>query len=232
MAIEIDQYLVTDAAAGKSRALRAIIGACYPAACRISIALVGDTTRGLAIVKQLVSQSMKAAEQWEDPSSPMRWFVHHAVLNARQAGAVEGDILLAYATAKQLPYVAFMRGLRKLPRQQIEAIILHYGEAMDDRQLAVAMDCSTVAASQHLQAAELSLKQISGDEFAERCRDLKVMYDGLSPDPGAVFLYVADRVNAYVRPRVAAKWIRRAMIAIVVAVATYCAWMAFEYMSR
>jgi len=231
MSVPIDQDLVDEAAAGKSRGLRIIVGACYPAACRISIALAGDTNMGLEIVKQLVTQSMKAAERWEDPADPMRWFAHHAVLNARQAGPAAGDPLLVYATGKQLPYVAFVRALRKLPRQQIEAIVLHYGETMDERHLATAMDCSTTAAATHLQAAEESLRLVCGADFEQRCRDFKSMYDALSPDPQAVFAYVTDRVKAYVGPRNRLRWLRRTAVIFAIAAAAYCARLAFIYMS-
>src|SRR5262249_52624125 len=130
-----------------------------------------------------------------DAAAPWRWFLHHGILNLRRRGPSPGpDPLVQYSADKQVPFVAFVTALRKLPQQQIEAFILRHGESMKDRELAVAMDCSVTAATTHLAAAEGSLNLVAGSDFGARLADFRTAYDNLSPDPESVKRYVAERV--------------------------------------
>jgi DNA-directed RNA polymerase specialized sigma24 family protein len=199
---------------------------------RIAIAVSGDTARGLLLVKDLVGRSMGAAARWQDVSAPARWFMHHTILNIREHPIVcQTDPLLQYAAGKAIPYAAFLRALRKLPPQQIEAFILSHGERLDERQLAVAMDCSTTAAGNHLLAAEQMLKTVASDGYADRLVEFEKAYANLSPDEEQVRQYIAARVRSYTVPRKTVRWVKRAVIAVVILAIVYAAWWALVYMS-
>lgn len=234
--VEIEEAVVHRASGGDTAALSAVICACYPSVCRIAIAIGGDTERGLALVHELVRQSIRASEQWQDAAAPWRWFVHHAILNLRRNSTLAAsDPLVQYSADKELPFVSFIRAVRKLPPQQTEAFILHHGEQFDARRLAVAMDCSTTAAANHLSAASAELKLVAAGEFDARLADFRTAYGNLSPDPEQVRTYVLSNVKARVLPRKALRW-TKGLVAIAVAIVVvlliaYAAWKALGYMS-
>ena len=232
MPIELTEDLVDDARLGKAGALSDVIIACYPPLCRIAMTLAGDAKRGLAIVQELVRGSLAASESWNEPSAPWRWFLHHCILNVRRLGPSPGpDPLVQYSADKQVAFVAFITALRKLPPQQVEAFVLHHGEKMKDRELAVAMDCSTTAATNHLAAANDTLKLVAAGSFDARVIDFRAAYENLSPDPEAVKRYVTERVaTKVVRRRTG--WIVKLVVWLVVLGAiAYALYRAFNYMS-
>jgi len=232
MKIDLDPNVVYDASQSDAAALTAVLCACYPTMARIAIAISGDTARGLLLVKDLVGKSLTAAPKWQDESAPGRWFMHHTILNIRQHPVVcKTDPLLQYAAGKELPYTAFLRALRKLPPQQIEAFILHHGEQLDERQLAVAMDCSTTAAANHLSVAEQTLKTVASEGFGERLEEFKKAYENLSPDADQVQQYISARVRNYIVPIKTVRWVKRIVVSAVIVAIGYGAWRAFVYMS-
>jgi len=233
MKVELDQELVYEASQGSAAALTMVVCAYYPSMARIAVALSGDTGRGLGIVKNLVGQAMVAAPKWQDESAPGRWFMHHTILTMREhpAPAITTDPLLQYAVGKELSYTAFLRALRKLPPQQIEAFVLSHGEGLDERKLAIAMDCSTTAAGNHLSAANDSLKLVTAAAFNDRMAEFKKAYENLTPDAEQVQMYISSRVRGYTVARTTGrtlKWLGYACILVVIA---YALWQAWQYMS-
>ncbi len=208
--IEIDELIVQQAAQGDNAALSDILCRCYPAVCRICVALTGDTQRGLTLVSELVRQSITACERWQDGAAPWRWFVHHAVLNVRRFPLPERrhEPLTPSATRDDLPFVAFVMAIRKLPPQQAEAFILHHGESLDRRPLAIAMDCSTTAAANHLAAAEEQLRLAAAEGYAKQLAKFRQAYDNLSPDPEQVRRYVLANVRRQTLGRRTWRWIK------------------------
>src|SRR3569623_1349805 len=187
MNLDLDPDLVHAASQGSADALTTVLAACYPTMARVAIAVSGDTGRGLLLVKELVGLAMTAAPKWQEETAPARWFMHHTILNLRQHPIVcKTDPLLQYAAGKEIPYTAYLRALRKLPPQQVEAFILTHGEGLDNRRLAIAMDCSTTAAANHLTAAEDMLKTVAAAEYGERVTEFKKAYANLSPDAAQV----------------------------------------------
>ena len=85
--------------------------------------------------------------------------------------------------------------------QQREAFILHYGERQNSRYLAVAMDCSTEAAANHLKAATDSLRAIAGPEFGPFTAQLAHCYTRLTPSEQLVLPSIKSVVRRYVWPR-------------------------------
>ncbi len=232
MKIELDPDVVYAASTGKSDALSAILCTMYPFVSRIAIAVSGGTETGLGLVKVLLNRSLEAAPKWQDESAPWRWFIHHLILGLRERPTPKGvDPLLQFAAGKDVPYAAFLKAIRKLPPQQIEAFVLRHGEGMDDRQLAIAMDCSVTAATNHLTAAEGVLKLVASDGFGQRMEEFKAAYNNLSPDPERVKQYITALVRNYVVPRTAARWGRRAITAMILIGIAYALYRAFLYMS-
>jgi DNA-directed RNA polymerase specialized sigma24 family protein len=232
MPIELSEDLVDDARRGKPAALSAVIATCYPPLCRIAIALAADAKKGLEIVEDLVRGSLAASEDWTDAGAPWRWFLHHGILNLRRRGTSTGpDPLVQYSADKQVPFVAFVTALRKLPQQQVEAFILRHGESMKDRELAVAMDCSVTAATNHLSAAEGSLKLVAANEFDARLADFRTAYENLSPDPESVKRYVAERVATKTVRRRTGRIVKLVVWLVILIAIAYGLWRAFKYMS-
>jgi DNA-directed RNA polymerase specialized sigma24 family protein len=233
MKVELDPNLVYEASQGSATALTTVLCACYPTMARIAVALSGDTGRGLGIVKNLVGQAMVAAPKWQDESAPDRWFMHHTILTLREhpAPAITTDPLLQYAAGKELPYTAFLRAIRKLPPQQIEAFVLSNGEGLDERKLAIAMDCSTTAARNHLSAANESLKLVTAAAFGDRMAEFKKAYENLTPDAGQVQMYISSRVRGYTVARTTGRTLKWLVYACVVGVIGFALWRAWLYMS-
>lgn len=232
MPIELSEELVEDARAGKTDALATVIIACYPALCRIAIAVAGDAKRGLDLVEELVRGSLVASEGWNEPTAPWRWFLHHAILNLRRLPPSPGpDPLVQYSADKQVPFVAFVAALRKLPPQQQEAFILRHGERMAERELAIAMDCSVTAAVNHMLAAQNALKLVAGNEIDQRMAEFRTAYDNLSPDPETVKQYVTARVQARTKHKRTWNLFKLIIWAIALAAVGYGLYRAFRYMS-
>src|SRR5690606_34348027 len=136
---------------------------------RMAVALTGREEIGQRVVTAVMRQAMRRMPRWENEGDPQRWFHHHTVLMSRQAHKPEpspmDDVLVETAGELSPQYVAFVRAIRGLPAQQREAVILHDGEQLDARALAVAMDCSTEAASNHLTIGRRELLPAAGDEL-------------------------------------------------------------------
>src|SRR4029434_6349861 len=117
--------------------------------------------------------------------APSRWFQHHTVLATRRAAkhqpALANDVRVRTRETRNAAYPAFVRSIRMLPLQQREAFILHHGERMNSRYLAVAMDCSTDAASNHLRTATTPLRTIGGEFFDEFVHQMARCYARTTP---------------------------------------------------
>src|SRR5436190_20123545 len=149
-------------------AVEALLATYYPIVYRIAYSLTGREDVGRGVVRFVFNQSLKVLPKWDRDGAPQRWFTHHTVLTTRRADRYEPepakDVLVKPFGKPPADYVAFIRALRALPQQQREAFLLTQGEGFDLRALAVAMDCSTEAAGNHLKAATDMLRTISGAE--------------------------------------------------------------------
>jgi DNA-directed RNA polymerase specialized sigma24 family protein len=232
MPIELSEELVDNAREGRAEALSDVIIACYPPLVRISMTLAGDAKRGLDLVQGLVRGSLVASENWNEPTAPWRWFLHHAILNLRRLPPSPGpDPLVQYSADKEVPFVAFVSALRKLPPQQQEAFILRQGEKMSERELAVAMDCSVTAAVNHLLAAQDALELVAAEGIDQRMAEFRTAYDNLSPDPAAVKQYVMSRVQSRTAKKRTKGLFKVIVWVIVLAVVGYGLYRVFKYMS-
>ena len=193
----------------KRAAVERIVASVYPGVYRVAHGLLGREDAAAGVIRYIVTRSLSLLPSWRDEDEAKRWFMHHAVLTARRAVRHEAsgadDALVRSAAAvpggADAPYVAFVRALRGLPQQQKEAIVLHLGEHLNERYLAVAMDCSTHAAETHLAAGMKQLESMAGDPFGPVSKKLSAAYSSLGPGEQAVAPVVRKIVGRVLWPR-------------------------------
>lgn len=216
--MQLTAEILADARDLKSKALETLFTAGYAPARRIAHALSGDARIGKAVAEVMIRRSLKLLPRWQDPSTPENWFYHHAVLTTRGVNAPPPDphadpLVVHSPAATDLAYLAFIRALRHLPPQQREAFILHHGERLNPRILGVAMDCSTQAASTHLQAATEALNAVTEGKAEKLGATLTRAYAAMQnaePEPAA-------NVRIHVRRIRQRLWLQRAIgVAIIV----------------
>src|SRR4051812_35090482 len=157
----VDDELLDRARRFDRAAIEAIFAENYPAVSRIAMGLSGRTDVGMGVTRFVIKRALHALPSWKDEDAPQRWFLHHTIITTRRAAKHQpdktNDTLIADPRAAAPEYVAFIRALRSLPFQQREAFLLHHGERLNERWSAVTMDCSVIAASNHLNAATATL---------------------------------------------------------------------------
>jgi DNA-directed RNA polymerase specialized sigma24 family protein len=185
--MELSDEIVRRAARYHRGEVEQMLGAFYPQVFRLSHALCGSPAAGDRAVRIVMNRSLHAIAHWKSAMQGANWFLHQTVFVSRtwtrkaSSAANADDVLLAPPPPTEPAYSAFIKALRGLPFQQIEAFILTYGEQADPRKLAVAMDCSTEAAANHLAAANRELSAIAGDQFQQCKSRLLAAYTRLSP---------------------------------------------------
>lgn len=206
-------------------AVVALLESYAPLVHRLAHALCGDARTGNVIAQTVMRRALRVLPRWRDEAEADRWFYHYTVLETRGApqpppGAI--DPLLAASARNDAPFVALLRAVRALPPQQREAILLHHGEHLNPRYLAVAMDCSAEAAANHLRIATLGLRQLVGtDAAAPLLNELGAAYQRLSPDLSGVGPAIRREVRRFLVPR----RVRRIVILLLLLV---IAWAIFR----
>lgn len=163
-------------------AVEALFATAYPTVMRIARALSGRDDVADGIVHFVMVTAVRVLPGWRDGTGAERWFLHHTILTSRRVTghepAAQADLLAAGADPVM---VAFVRALRRLPQQQREAVLLHFGEHLNARYLGVAMDCSADAAEAHLEAGRGALREVGGAEFEALLARLVTAYARLTP---------------------------------------------------
>ena len=208
-------------------AVETVLRAHYPRVCRIALALCGREAGGKEAVGTVMRQSLRTLPWWSNENEASNWFLHHTILTSRElAGptpdASEDCLVLGLKTPPP-EHIAFVKALRLLPAQQREAFLLLRAEHLDPRQAAVAMDCSTGAAANHLIAANKTLSAIAADTFDARVAELVRVYASLTPP---VDLIVGDigRIARQLRRRRLAKMFRRVFLLAIIAAVAWTIW--------
>jgi len=183
-------------------AIERVLTVRYATVYRMAYALAGRADVGGAVVRALMSQSLRIWHRWDADGPPPRWFEHHTILVQRRLRRrVSGDPradTLATADGDDAPqYLAVLRALRRLPFQQREAFILHYGGRFDLRRLAQDMDCSMDAASLHLSGAINAMRALAGAAFDDAVARLASAYDALLPSSQLYLRLIRRRVRRY-----------------------------------
>jgi DNA-directed RNA polymerase specialized sigma24 family protein len=177
--------LVAAARKGKRDAVVELLALHYPMVWRMTTGLTGRADVGRGAAKFVMQRSLKVLHNWKDETAPTRWFLHHTVLTTRRTQKHQPDLnndIFLRGMHSDAPYLAFVRGLRGLPMQQREAFIVTNCEKLDIRSLAVAMDCSTAAAANHLQVATDQLIQLCTSEFDRHLHTMARTYRTLTPE--------------------------------------------------
>ena len=157
------------AKAGDRDATERMYAAALPSCGQIAATIVGDAAGADRVLRKLVGRSGDQLAYAMDADVAGRWFVHQTVLLTRtepQTADTTADTLMAGVGGPDMvAYQALVAGLRKLPRQQQEAFLLHHVHGWNPRLCAVAMDCSTQAVHTHLAEAERMLKPLADGHF-------------------------------------------------------------------
>jgi hypothetical protein len=185
----------TTALAPPATAGEAVLREYYPMSYRVAAGLCGTREAAKLLLPTLMRQGVRVLPRWRDNADAHRWFIHHTVLATRNlsvtSSSVHNDALIPPGGIAGPGYALFIATLRGLNFQQREAFLLHFGENQDIRGLAIAMDCSTLAAGNHLVAATKTLAgAVSGQPEFEAClQNLRAAWMNLTPDMHSV---VAD----------------------------------------
>jgi sigma-70-like protein len=202
-----------------------MLGEQYGRVCRIAHALGTRPMVARKIVKHVMRVSAQFIPQWESDLEADNWFLRYTILTMRQTvGSAsprqENDYLVQHAPDAGPAYLAFVRAFRLLPSQQREAFLLSRGERLESRQLAIAMDCSTTAAGNHLTAATEALQKIAGDGFEAQATAIAGVYASLTPPQDLVQREVAA-VSGKIRGR---RWRKKVITVLEVIVLILLAW--------
>ena len=215
----------------KRSAVDTVLRAYYPRVCRIALALCGRIDQGNEVVKTVMCQSLRTLPWWSNQIQAANWFLHHTVLTSREFSksvpdASEDCLILTLKTPSP-EHIAFVRALRNLPSQQREAFLLLRCEHLDPRQSAVAMDCSTGAAANHLIAATKSLSEIAANTFDPRVAELIRVYASLTP-PEPLIIANVSRISRRLRSRRTTRFIRQLILIILLAAVSWTAWRLYK----
>src|SRR5690606_4155998 len=150
-------------------AVERLLGTYYPTVHRLAWALTGREEAGRKVERTIMRRGLDRMQGWRSADQPARWFHHHTVLLTRRFASLDptraDEVVVRTAGNPSPQYVAFVRALRKLAHQPREAILLAHAEKLNPRELAVAMDCSTEAAANHLANARRELAAVVGAEL-------------------------------------------------------------------
>lgn len=209
-------------------AVETILNECYPAVHRMACALTGQAAVAQRVTRAVLAKCIRVMPQWRKGTIVENWFYHHTLLAAREMAANQPppkrDLLVTAGPAEGPAYVAFVRALRELPRQQTEAFVLNHGEKLNSRLLGVAMDCSTQAAAAHLVAAMQALQSIAGAQFAELTAALEKAYSALTPAEAIVRGTVQKQVSSALWRKRLRRLVRRLLLLVLFAALAYLAW--------
>jgi DNA-directed RNA polymerase specialized sigma24 family protein len=199
--------LLARARAFKRDAVVELLGIYYPQVCRIAYGLCGRPIWGRDVVRFVMSRSLRVMHTWTQEGAPERWFHHHTVLASRRVGTrppAEEDVLLSRvdrSSPAYAGYAIFVRALRDLGTQQREAFLLHHGEQLHIRQIAVAMDCSTEAAANHLTAGTEALRAVAKEYFTVCNEAVAHAYRMQTPSDVMVVPAVEKHIKTHLWPR-------------------------------
>jgi DNA-directed RNA polymerase specialized sigma24 family protein len=219
---------IAAARSGRRSAVEAVLSYRYARVCRIALALCGREKTGQAVLKEILDRALEILPSWESQSDADNWFVHYAILACRRArpDRIEPsqDCLVQRVDHPTPGYQAFIRALRLLPGQQQEAFVLSRGEQLDARPLAIAMDCSTAAAANHLIAAVKSLTAIAGPDFQTQATAMGRVYASLTPTDELIVNQIATRVSRHRKTRRLRRFISAILTAGVLGGTAWIVW--------
>ena len=228
----VDDETIAAARKGNRDAIVALLSAHYAVVWRMGVGLTGRQSVGKNVVQSVMQRSLRSLQKFADLPAASRWFHHHTVLTSRRAGdrvpEPSSDSFLRGQSEITPAYRAFIAALRRLPYQQREAFILTYGEELGSRALAVAMDCSTMAAENHLREASNRLIELSGADFDSSVRRLKTAYRFLTPEEQLALKHAQDDVRRLILPWVIKRLGRFAVAILLLVLIIWGSWWIYR----
>jgi len=221
----VDEELIERAKKLRVGAVNSILQSEIGGVYRLSYALAGTWGTGRAVARFVLNRSVKMMPKWDPHDDPADWYHRFTILTARRLAkprpATKSDVLVEQALTPDRQYIAFIAALRHLEYQQREAFLLRHGEKLNARYSALAMDCSTSAAENHLRAAEQSLKLVAAEDFDAMLQKLTDAYSHLTPEPA----HLLPTVNRVVLQQVLVRrWIRWAWLLVQLLVLAAIVW--------
>jgi DNA-directed RNA polymerase specialized sigma24 family protein len=219
----LDSDVIEAARKWKPHAVTLVLQDNAPCVYRIAYALAGRWDVGRGIARFVLNRSVRMMPKWKPEDDPANWYHRFTIMVSRRSvqhtiASPAKDVLVEQAMQPDTRYIAFVSALRQLETQQREAFLLHHCERLNARYSALAMDCSTEAADNHLKAADQSLRLVAGTDFDALAKKLADAYAHLTPDPNDLLPTVNSLVFRGVRLR---KWLRR--IVLLIGLATFAA---------
>jgi len=219
----------------KPRAVADLLTSQYASVYRIAYALAGRWDVGRGIARFVMARSVRFMPKWEPDDDPANWFHRFTIMTSRRPGPKhkkvdpKRDVLVEQALQPDAEYVAFVAALRHLEPQQREAFLLRHGERLNDRYAALAMDCSTEAAHNHLVVAERQLRLVAGPNMNVLTKKLADAYTHLTPADDSVI----PAVNRVVFRQVTVRRVWRLVMLVVklaiVAALIYGGWRLYHF---
>jgi DNA-directed RNA polymerase specialized sigma24 family protein len=221
----VDADLVERVRELKPGAVQQLLQSQAPQVYRIAYALSGRWDVGRGIARFVLNRSVKMMPKWKPDDDPANWFHRYTIMTSRRSAkhqpAAGKDVLIEQALQPDARYVAFIAALRHLETQQREAFLLRHGEKLNARYSALAMDCSTQAAENHLIGAERSLKLVAAGDYEPMLQKLADAYMHLTPDSNQLVPAVDSVVFRRVHLR---RWLRLIVLLIELAVLAAMVW--------
>ena len=208
----------------------------FPSVYRLAYALAGRWDVGRGIARFVLARSVRVMPKWKPDDDPVNWFHRYTIMMSRRSARhtidVRKDVLVEQAMQPDNAYIAFVAALRHLEAQQREAFLLHYCERLNDRYSALAMDCSTEAATNHLKAATQALRLVAGADFDPLTKKLCDAYAHLTPEGQDVIPQINKVVFRQVNLR---KWLERIVLLVelaILAALLYGGWRLYQVVLR
>jgi DNA-directed RNA polymerase specialized sigma24 family protein len=227
-----DAELVENVRKLKPAAVQQLLAEQAPQVYRIAYALSGRWDVGRGIARFVLNRSVKMMPKWKPDDDPANWFHRFTIMTSRRSAkhqpAAGKDVLIEQALQPDAPYVAFIAALRQLETQQREAFLLRHGEKLNGRYSALAMDCSTQAAENHLIGAERTLKLVAVENFEPLVKKMTDAYAHLTPEAEHLVPAVTGVVFRRVKLR---RWLRAIVVLIelvIIAALFWGAWMLYQ----
>jgi DNA-directed RNA polymerase specialized sigma24 family protein len=222
----LDSDVIAAATKWKPHAVTQVLQDNAASVYRIAYALAGRWDVGRGVARFVLHRSVRMMPKWKPEDDPANWYHRFAIMVSRRGAkhtiaSPAKDVLVEQAMQPDTRYIAFVSALRQLETQQREAFLLHHCERLNARYSALAMDCSTEAADNHLKAADQALRLVAGAEFDALAKKLCDAYAHLTPDPNDLLPTVNSMVFRRVRLR---KWLRRIVLLIALAIFAALCW--------
>lgn len=233
----VDSQTLASAIRLRPRAVARVLEDQCPGVYRLAYALAGRWDVGRGIARFVLTRGVQMMPKWDVRDDPANWFHRFTIMTSRRASKhppanARKDVLVEQALEPDAQFIAFVSALRHLDPQPREAFLLNHCEHLNSRYAALAMDCSTAAAENHLRVADQSLRLVAGEHFSELTQKLADAYQHLTPEPGDLLPAVNRVVFRQVRIRRWLRWIVLLAIVVMIAVVAWGAWSVYEKIAK